>query len=155
MDTHFPNKVSVEPITATGIDVNIPPLNPPTSNAESGCETDFEDFAIETHEWLSLVSLNSPRVNPEDRLDSFLSRYIPPGGSSTGSKLVKVTWQGFFSSAWAHRLLVEALQATPATSWFSISVVGFSSTWSGDTKDCTILKPPNTSDEYILWEVGR
>ena len=155
MDAHFPNIVIARPTILTDIEVSVPPLNPPTFAAESGYGADFEDFAIETHEWLALVSLSSPRVNPEDKLDSFLSRYAAPAGTSTGSKLVKVTWQGFFSSSWAHRLLVATLQATPAASWFSLFVVSFGSGWSGNRKDCTVLRPPNAPNEYILWEVGR
>jgi len=156
MDTHFPKKATAQPTISTGVETSVPQLRPPsTLDAESGYVADFEDFAIETHEWLSLISLNSPRVNQEDSVDPFISRYTPPGGTITGSKLVKVTWQGFFSSSWAHGLLVEALQAVPSTSWFSLFVVGFGSDWLGDTKDCTILKPPNAPNEYILWEVSR
>lgn len=155
IDIHFPTKFVVQPQVSTCIDVILPPLKPPTYDTASGYEADFEDFAVETLEWLSLVSLNSSRISPDDKVDSFLSRYVVPGEASTRSKLVKVTWQGFFSSSWAHRLLVEALQVAASDSWFSLSLVGFESGWSGDTKDCTILKPPNAPNEYVTWEVGR
>lgn len=152
VDLHFPTKVIVEPKIAEDLRVCIPPLTPP-ADIQHTYNEDFDDFAVETHEWLSLISLNSPRINPKDGMDSFLSRYIPPGGSSTESKLVKITWQGFLRPSWAHGLFVEALLATPRESWFSCSVVGFGETWSGDGKDSTILKPPHTSNEYVLWEV--
>ena len=155
MDSHIPTNFTVQPHISTYIDVTIPPLNPPTNNTASGYNADFEDFAVETLEWLSLISLNSPRISPDDKVDSFLSRYVIPGEPGTVSKVVKLTWRGFFSPSWTHGLFVEALQATASESWFSLSVVGFESGWAGYAKDCTILKPPNDSGEYVLWDVGR
>lgn len=137
----------------TEIKASLPPLNPPT-DMDHQYGGDFEDFATETHEWLSLISLGSSRIDLDDKIDSFLSRYVPPGNTGTRSKLVKITWKGFLTSAWAHRTFVEALVAAPRDAWFAYSVMGFGGGWSGDTKDCTVLKPPNAPNEYVLWEVG-
>ncbi|KAG9248393.1 ribonuclease P 40kDa subunit [Calycina marina] len=155
LEVKFPHRVTVQPKVFTDIEVSLPPLTPPTSDINIGYESEFEDFAVETHEWFSLVSLDSPRVKLDDKVDSFLCRYVPPGETHMKSRLVSITWKGFFPSSWAHNLLVEMLQNTPADVWFSMSTLGFGIGWAGDIKDCMILKPPNAPKEYILWEVGR
>lgn len=154
LDAHFPTKLTVHPEITQGIKVNVPPLRPSLTDHSGNEVGEFDEYAVETHEWLSLISLNSPRVDPEDKLDPFLSRYAPPGDLTTRSKLVKATWQGFLSPAWAHKIFVQALLAASRDSWFSYSVAGFGEGWSGSRRDCTILKPPESSDEYVLWEVA-
>jgi ribonuclease P/MRP protein subunit RPP40 len=125
----------------------------PPPESKSKHDDEFETFATETHEWLSLVSLNSPRIDPEDRIDSILSRYIPPGESLTSSQLVKITWGGFISPSWAHKTFIQTLLASPKNSWFSYSACGFGNGSSQHSKDCTILKLPDCQNEYLLWEV--
>ncbi|PSS20126.1 hypothetical protein M430DRAFT_100089 [Amorphotheca resinae ATCC 22711] len=153
LDIHFPTKVAVVPDITSEIKVNMPSLKPPTdTSSEYG--DDFKDFAVETHEWLSLISLNSPRVNPDDQIDSFLSRYVPPGESTTRSNLVKITWRGFLSPSWAHKLFVHALLNVPQEAWFVYYVGGFGGVRVEGSKDCTILKVPDAPNEYLLWEVA-
>jgi ribonuclease P/MRP protein subunit RPP40 len=153
LDIHFPTKVAVAPDITSEIKVNMPSLKPPTdTSSEYG--DDFKDFAVETHEWLSLISLNSPRVNPDDQIDSFLSRYVPPGESTTRSNLVKITWRGFLSPSWAHKLFVHALLNVPQEVWFVYYVGGFGGVRVEGSKDCTILKVPDAPNEYLLWEVA-
>lgn len=131
--------------------MSVPPLTPP-ANSSPADDCDFDEFAIETHEWLSLIALESPRINPNDRVDSFLSRYAPPD-PSTAANLVKVTWHGFLSPTWAHKTFAQILLAVARKGWFSYSVGGFDKGWEGESKDCTILKLPHAPDEYLLWEV--
>lgn len=153
MAQHFPARVSCSPKILQHIKVNKLSLKPPTdTNATYGGE--FEDFATETHEWLSLIALESPRIDPDDQIDSFLSRYSLPSDSTASSYLVKITWRGFLSPSWAHKTFVQALLTTPSDKWFSYSVVGFGESWPGDGKDCTILKLPDAPNEYVLWEVA-
>lgn len=115
---------------------------------------EFEDFAVETHEWLSLAALASPRIGPSDNIDPFLSRYNPPGPTTT-EKLVKVVWQGFISPSWAHRTLVQALLIVPKNGWFAYSVASFGEDWSEESRNSTILKVPDAPNEYVLWEVSQ
>jgi ribonuclease P/MRP protein subunit RPP40 len=128
-------------------------LKPPLE-VEPSYGADFEDYAVDTHEWLSLVLLNSPRINPDDKIDPFLSRYVPPGPSFTNSKLVKVTWQGFISPSWAHKMFVKLLLAVPQAAWFAYFVVGFGDGPLGESKNCTTLKLPDAPNEYVLWEIA-
>jgi ribonuclease P/MRP protein subunit RPP40 len=54
---------------------------------------DFEARVTAIHEWIGLVSLESPRVEVDDDIDSFLSRYSKPEDSH-GSELVVITVHG-------------------------------------------------------------
>jgi ribonuclease P/MRP protein subunit RPP40 len=152
MDIHFPTKVRVSPDINPNITVHAPSLKPPTKTTPE-YDGDFEDFAVATHEWLSLISLGSPRIDPNDRIDPILSRYMPPGESTKSSKLVKVTWRGFLAPSWVHATFARLLLACPNNSWFSFYVCGFGEGWSSRGKDCTILKLPDSPKEYVLWEV--
>jgi ribonuclease P/MRP protein subunit RPP40 len=155
LDKYFPIAVTVSPEQTGGIKVKLPPLKPPEDAEISGYSENFEDFVVETQEWLSLISLNSPRIDADDHIDPFLSRYVSPGDSTTTSNLVKLTWRGFFSPEWAHKMFVQAVLAIPRKTWFVFSVGGFGESWSGGTKGCTILRVPNASTEYVLWEVAQ
>jgi ribonuclease P/MRP protein subunit RPP40 len=149
---HFPTKVTTSPEIILNINVKKPCLKPPTkTNTEYDCG--FEEFAVEAHEWLSLISLGSPRIDPHDQIDSLLSRYVPPGDSTKSSKLVKITWGGFMAPSWVHKTFFQLLLASPNNLWFSLHVCGFGEGWSGRTNDCTILKLPDSPKEYMLWEV--
>ena len=130
----------------------MPPLKPPTDVDES-YGADFEDYAVETHEWFSLIQLGSPRINPDDKIDSFLSRYVPPGDSSKVCKLVKITWQGFLAPSWAHRTFVKVLLAIPRDVWFAYCVAGFVEEALGESRNCTILKIADAPNEYVLWDI--
>ena len=153
LNVHFPQRVTVSAEITSNIKVDIPPLKPPTDTSLEYGE-DFDDFAVETHEWLSLISLDSPRINPDDRIDSFLSRYASPGQSTTYSNVVKISWRGFLSPSWANRIFVRALLTVPREAWFAYTVGGFGNVSSSSSKDCTILKVPDAPNEYLLWEVA-
>lgn len=68
----------------------------------------FEAKATEYHEWLALVVLDSPRVQEDDIIDSYLSRYAVPDDEPTViSGVVLVTWSGLISANWIRQLLVK------------------------------------------------
>ncbi len=110
------------------------------------------------YEWISLVSLGSPRVDHNDKIDPFLSRYTPPVAddrNNEATKLVKITWKGFASSSWAHNIFVQALLAAKPGMWFSFDVLGFQKSIRLSGGDCTMLKLPGAQNEYMLWEVEQ
>lgn len=152
MQAHFPVEKTVS-LAIQHLKVNVPSLHPPTE-VDKSYGADFEDYAVETQEWLSLVLLNSPRIDPGDQIDPVLSRYVPPGDTLSSSKLVKITWRGFLSPSWAHKMFVELLLATPRTGWFTYCVDGFGEDSSGNGKHCMILKLPDTPREYVLWDIA-
>ena len=68
----------------------------------------FEDWAIEVHEWLGLVSLQSPRIREDDEIDPYLSRYsVPDLESAEPANLVTLRWSGFIPSHWIKGLFIE------------------------------------------------
>ncbi|CZT41850.1 uncharacterized protein RSE6_01649 [Rhynchosporium secalis] len=91
MEAHFPITKTVTP-EVQEMQVNAPSLQPPT-DIDSSYGGDFEDYAAETHEWLSLILLDSPRIHPEDKIDPYLSRYAPPGDIHTSHGL-HTAWMG-------------------------------------------------------------
>ncbi|KAH8652775.1 ribonuclease P 40kDa subunit-domain-containing protein [Tricladium varicosporioides] len=152
LEAHFPIHKTISPRVTLDKQVKMPHLKPPTET-DAAYGNDFEDHATEIQEWLALVLLESPRVNIDDKIDPFLSRYTPPGESFSNTTLVKLTWQGFLSPSWAHKTFVDILLAIPRHSWFAYCVGGFSDTWPGESKNCTILRLLDAPNEYILWEV--
>jgi ribonuclease P/MRP protein subunit RPP40 len=153
LEMHFPSKRTVSPVVSQPIHVFMPPLEPPTE-VDPSYGADFEDYAVDIYEWLSLILLESPRIKFDDKIDTFLSRYVPPGDSLTNSKLVKLTWQGFMSPAWAHNTYVQLLLAVPQDAWFTYCAVGFGDGPLGQSKTCTILKLPNAPKEFVSWEIS-
>ena len=149
---HFPTKLKVSPEITSDIKVSEPSLKPHTQNTTE-YEGDFEDFAIEIQEWLSLISLGSQRIDPDDTIDSALSRYVAPGDLTKSTKLVKIIWRGFIAPCWAHKTFSQLLLASPNHSWFAFCVSGFGEGYSGRSKSCTILKLPDSPNEYMLWEI--
>lgn len=152
LDVHFPSRKTVTLSIGQDIKVNLPALKPPPKR-ESFEDPEFDEFTTDTLEWLSMVLLDSPRLCPEDSINSYLSRYQPPGETAK-QELVKVTWQGFISPAWAHQSFVGILLAVPDDSWFAYSVSGFAESWQGGIKNSMILKVPETQRDYMLWEVA-
>ncbi|PVH72941.1 ribonuclease P 40kDa subunit [Cadophora sp. DSE1049] len=152
MDAHLPITKTISP-EVQKLEVTTPSLKPPTDPDDS-YSGDFEDYAVETQEWLSLILLNSPRVDPNDKIDPYLSRYVVPRDTHTSSKLVRITWRGFLSPTWAHKMFVQMLLAAPKNGWFAYCVDGFGEGSPGYGKHCTILKLPDAQNEYVSWEIA-
>ncbi len=82
----------------------------PSINLAHAADTavDFETWAIELHEWFSLVALGSPRIREDDNIDPFLCRYaVPEDYQPQVSGIALIQWSGFIPAFWIHRLLVE------------------------------------------------
>ncbi len=153
LDAHFPVRKTASPIITKGIQVKMPSLQPP-EEPDPLYENDFEDYAEGILEWLSLISIGSPRVDPNDTVDPFLARYVPPGDTFTSCKIVTVTWRGFIPSSWANKAFVEILLAAPKSAWFSYSVTGVDDGPSGQNRSSTVLRLPERSQEFVLWDVA-
>lgn len=121
----------------------------------SGDRDEYEEFATNIYEWLSLLRLESPRILSGDDIDPYLSRYRVPGDipHQQPAALCKISWQGFLSSAWARKTLVDLILALPAKTWFSFSATTFSSGMIAESSDFTFLRPPESPREYFGWEV--
>jgi ribonuclease P/MRP protein subunit RPP40 len=133
----------------------IPSFKPP--RVVAGNTEDFDAFASDIREWLAMVSLQSPRVIVDDKIDPFLSRYEPPASddpSGEPHELVTISWQGFLTSVWAHKVFVQALLTAHQTTWFAMSHSSFPTQVGPEIRDCTVLKLP-TPNEFVLWEVAE
>ena len=75
----------------------------------SGNRDEYEEYAADLYEWLSLIRLESPRILSSDQIDPYLSRYRAPGDGQTHepANLCKISWQGLLSSAWARKTVVD------------------------------------------------
>lgn len=86
-------------------EVRVPNIGPPTI---PDSDYDYEDWALETYEWLSLVAVESPRILSEDTIDPFLSRYQTPHiDSGKPLNIVVLTWVGFIPMVWIMHLFVS------------------------------------------------
>ncbi|KAG4417357.1 hypothetical protein IFR04_009498 [Cadophora malorum] len=152
IQAHCPTTKAILP-EVQKLEVSTPSLKPPTDPDDS-YGGDFEDYAVETQEWLSLILLKSPRVTPGDRIDPYLSRYVVPGDAQTSCRLVRLTWRGFMSPTWAHTMFVKILLSVPKSRWFAYCVDGFGEGSPGHGRHCTILRLPDAQNEYVLWEIA-
>ena len=101
---HHPVTKFCSPQKRTIEKVRVPNINPPLS---SDSDADFEDWALETYEWLSLVALESPRILSGDTIDPFLSRYqIPQNDSGKTLNMATLTWTGFIPALWIMHLFI-------------------------------------------------
>jgi ribonucleases P/MRP protein subunit RPP40 len=155
LQQHFPAKFISAPFLVEDIKVDRPVLKPPPSALEEDGREFLEEFAIDVYEWLSLVRLESPRVNTGDQVDPFLSRYSVPGDPEDrpSTALCKISWQGFISPDWARQILMDLLLNLPSRSWFSLSATSFGRGVKGDSTECTVMRPPDTPAEYMLWDI--
>ncbi|KAI1817893.1 ribonuclease P 40kDa subunit [Poronia punctata] len=151
---HFPTKYTSKPVMSK-IEATIPPLAIPPAILKDGNREDLDEYATEAYEWLSLVRLESPRVEVGDTIDPYLSSYVVPGDASEHQKgeLCKISWRGFIPPRWAADTLAALINTLPQKTWFSISATPFTSVTIGHGADCTFMRPPSSPGEYVLWEI--
>ncbi|KAK4212708.1 ribonuclease P 40kDa subunit-domain-containing protein [Rhypophila decipiens] len=152
---HNPTTFTVNPSISQNLNTSVPDLKIAidTNMPKARAKEDFEDISTEFYEWLSLVRLQSPRIQPRDQINHYLCRYQVPGDNIQEQKLCKISWHGFLPPWWARQTLVDILTTLPSKTWFSLSTTTFSKGLSGDNAECTILRLPDSGGEYLLWEV--
>ncbi|OTB01667.1 hypothetical protein M426DRAFT_75063 [Hypoxylon sp. CI-4A] len=157
LSRHNPTKYTALPELSEGLSVRIPSLKPSPVILEVQNRLDLDEFAMDIYEWLSLIRLDSPRIQIGDDIDPYLSGYAVPGEAEDiqEGKLCRVSWQGFIPPRWTQQTLADVILALPSKSWFSLSVTSFARGIVGDNADCTILRPPNSPKEYFLWDIRR
>ncbi|KAK0659842.1 Ribonuclease P protein subunit p40 [Lasiodiplodia hormozganensis] len=97
------------------------------------------EYSTEVLEWLGMVSLESPRINATDDIDSFLSRYeVPMPYRSDGDAdapvvggVTRLRWRGLVPSAFLLRLWMAVRKGIVGSkvdvqrAWMALSVAGF------------------------------
>jgi ribonuclease P/MRP protein subunit RPP40 len=69
----------------------------------------FEDDALEILEWLDLLTLQSPRLDPHDKIDPYLCRYALERPAVRPQAFVLLNWRGFLPAAWIRKLFLECM----------------------------------------------
>jgi ribonucleases P/MRP protein subunit RPP40 len=83
-------------------------------------------------EWLTLAAAGSSRVQKDDDMDSYLSRYqvptledsLEPGAGHSTQDLAVFRWHGFLPSHFIQQTYLAALKAC-GEGWFSLSATAF------------------------------
>ena len=137
------------------------------NEAPATVRKELEDRAVELYEWLSLVSLESPRIDVSDSIDPYLSRYQSPAAVNVVcQKVVRIKWCGLLPASWITELWLRTLldsddllvQSIPLTcpnrfavrassadnSWFALSVYGFAPGFLGGGQCFTVLRQPRS-----------
>ena len=118
---HQPKMTTVKPELDTVDAAQIP---------EPSQDIHDEDFEIASDflEWLTLVTMCSPRIQDSDKIDTYLSRYRTPdntdGSQHTTQDLVRFQWHGFIPAIFIRSLVLAALKA-PGTGWFGMTARSF------------------------------
>jgi len=151
LDQYSPVKHACSPEVAQNVDTIMPSLRPPSESATGGARDEFEYYATDLYEWLSLVRLQSPRVLAGDQIDPYLCRYQVPGDDK--ASLCKITWRGFLAPSWSRQTLIDIIASLPSKTWFSFSTTTFSKGVTAENSECTFLRPQGSPGEYVMWEV--
>ncbi|KAH7144088.1 ribonuclease P 40kDa subunit [Dactylonectria macrodidyma] len=154
LQRYFPASFTSSPGITRDLVVVQGPLDIASETLANADRSSFEEGATECYEWLSLIRLGSPRVEPQDNIDPYLSRYQVPGDAEGQVSVCKLSWQGFVSSVWLHKLLVGTVAACPSTAWFSLSASCFSKHVPGGGDEIMILRPPVVGAKYLMWEIN-
>lgn len=102
---HHPIRKTISPKISHLGGIRLPEL---TNMSLTNANGEFEDWAVEIHEWLSLIALQSPRLRSDDHIDPYLCRYsVPESESSLISSVVILQWTGFIPASWIRCLLVN------------------------------------------------
>ncbi|KAL7936423.1 ribonuclease P 40kDa subunit domain-containing protein [Trichoderma chlorosporum] len=80
-------EMTSSPILSTDTGIYQIPLRVPSTILAQGDREALEYSATEMYEWLSLVRLESPRVEEGDTIDPYLSRYSPPEADSAVARV--------------------------------------------------------------------
>ena len=109
IQVHHPQIVVCDPDLTHHPNILVPPLEKLNIGVESD-EEDLRDLGTSVCEWLALIALDSPRLNADDTIDSYLSRYqVPDAEDAKSSSLVSLRWHGLVSSEWTMQLFIFLL----------------------------------------------
>ncbi|KAI1437238.1 ribonuclease P 40kDa subunit [Xylaria sp. CBS 124048] len=152
---YYPTAYTSNPVVVSGVAMKIPQLKVSSTILSDPTRQELDEYATEVYEWLSLVRLESPRVESGDNIDPYLSAYAVPGSPSeiNEGRLCKISWQGFIPPNWTARILADLIKTLPPQTWFSFSSTPFTRSTMKHGADCTIVRPPTSPGEYILWEI--
>ena len=87
-----------------------PSLHTPAPITETAPSEQAQEHWGALAEWLAMVALESPRVDANDNIDPYLSRYsVPDVDNSSPSDLISLKWHGFINPQWITNLFIALL----------------------------------------------
>jgi ribonuclease P/MRP protein subunit RPP40 len=113
----------------------------------------FEDHGLILYEWLSLLSLESPRIEPEDNIDPYLARYRGADNASDYIQVCKISWKGLIGTSWFRDLVQDVLAACPKQTWLSIHASSSRCAKIDGNLGLTLLRPSGLEDQYVMWQI--
>jgi Ribonuclease P 40kDa (Rpp40) subunit len=106
---HHPTMIDLESTGRHDPDIRVPPLKPPNLVDKSN-PPDVAGWSQEFVEWLGLVALGSARVLANDDVDSNLSRWTFPEGTSEQATPIRIfQWEGMVDAGWVTQLLITCM----------------------------------------------
>ncbi|KAF2761668.1 hypothetical protein EJ05DRAFT_496571 [Pseudovirgaria hyperparasitica] len=113
-----------------------------------------QGIAAEVYEWLSLVSLASPRLSASDDMDGFLSRYAVPEVDAhvpTSCNLVRLRWRGLITPQYVTKVWMAVLRESARSgneNWVALNAGCFRGGGSYQVLDFG-------KEGCVCWEVER
>ncbi|KAF7562038.1 hypothetical protein G7046_g2083 [Stylonectria norvegica] len=152
LQKQYPTKFTSLPGISQDMTVRKAPLDISSEVLATGDRLELEQEATECYEWLALIRLGSPRVEPRDDVDPYIARYQISNDMEGEVTVRKLSWQGFISANWLRDLLVDVLVACPSGSWFFLSATSFSTGVLCNGDELAFLRPPAAGGKYLMWE---
>ena len=143
-------KVEVWHVEADSSPLHMEPLPKGTTKSD---ENHFLEFEHEIYEWLSLVRLESPRINTSDHVDPYLSRYRLTNSPAKRQNIVKVRYDGMTTATRSVSFLRDVMSLCPADSWVCFCVTNFRGETAVGSNEFTFLRLPGTEDNCMTWQV--
>ncbi|MCJ1223615.1 hypothetical protein MMC12_000258 [Toensbergia leucococca] len=132
------------------------------ASALGASSSELSDWATEVYEWLSLIALQSPRVQSGDAIDPYLCRYSVPENSSTAiaNNFMILRWTGLIPSFWIRKLFIACIKklikffmrtislacrsrnVSVGLDWFTLSSSAFRTEVANAQEGYTILRLP-------------
>jgi ribonucleases P/MRP protein subunit RPP40 len=109
---HHPiTRVSTAKVNHLG-NLKVPVLHPPEKSLAT-FRDEFGDYAHNLQEWLALISIESPRIKVEDKIDPFLSRYdVEQDPTVPEGKIIRIKWKGMLPAQWIAQLFAVCMLVT-------------------------------------------
>ncbi|MCJ1387496.1 hypothetical protein MMC18_000339 [Xylographa bjoerkii] len=174
IDGHHPTIKACQ-LTTKRLEVITPPLTSHTWKEDTLNDAGDNDLGL--LEWLDLIALESPRIQPGDIVDLVLCQYeIPDSGKARATKITMLSWRGFVPAEWVRKLYLECFWAIQkqGLGWIALSANAFKMEAVDGLEGYTLMTIPSglTADgehdpsshdaggpsiplpvEYTLWEM--
>ncbi|KAG6044035.1 hypothetical protein E4U39_003860 [Claviceps sp. Clav50 group G5] len=125
----------------------------PLSFMDTG-RLDMQEIGLCVYEWLSLLRLESPRVQYGDDVDTFLSRYRVASRDREQVRVCRISWVGLIGTTWFQNLVRDVMTVNATEGWLSFSSNSFYDvSLSGIGSELVMLRPSTKEDQYLTWRL--